>query len=601
MATTSAAVIMLFVIIGSSLRAESFPKGCAKLVGFPERGIPGEYVVKISRGVLSHTVVNMMLEMARSGCEGKVYRTSNASDAPVKPINCSGMTYIDRFGFAAKMSDAAVMWLCDKDSVEYIEPAYPVTLPTQPSTTPPTEEIGSGGSEIVPDNIQPTTTTTDGTGTQPTVAPACSKLRGDLLPVNNYLIMFQPNLPPAKLNDLHDLLDIVKGVDKTFDIKKIRVIFQGPVKGFYYNGLSKEATVKFCESDIVDYIQVQVDSSGTPTPPQVTNTIPTTNPTPITSPVACDKIVKYDDDNGIVKDRYVLTLKRYTSHTKIIELFNQLKYLMVTGTYHSIKVKEVILIENMKMITVEMNEAGLKWICKNSYIEKIDRDKEMMITNPTTSAESSKISTMPTTQSTTELAPTPITSTPAVCDKMVKYEDKAGIVPDRYILMLKKSTSQANLLELFHQLKNLMTSEGHNSIQVKEVILTVDMKMITVEINTAGLEWICKNPYVEKIDHDKEMMINPTTSESSNNTEFECNKLRGTLPKSGVSSCKIYMTKSNNKQDCDQFVNNMKTMNEDPNSAVQFTLTSVSRHKQRPMIKAMLNADAINTVSTLFV
>lgn len=61
------------------------------------------------------------------------------------------------------------------------------------------------------------------------------------------------------------------------------------------------------------------------------------------------------------------------------------------------------------------------------------------------------------------------------------------------------------------------------------------------------------------------------------------------------------MTKSNNKQDCDQFVNNMKTMNEDPNSAVQFTLTSVSRHKQRPMIKAMLNADAINTVSTLFV
>lgn len=97
------------------------------------------------------------------------------------------------------------------------------------------------------------------------------------------------------------------------------------------------------------------------------------------------------------------------------------------------------------------------------------------------------------------------------------------------------------------------------------------------------------------------MMINPTTSESSNNTEFECNKLRGTLPKSGVSSCKIYMTKSNNKQDCDQFINNMKTMNEDPNNAVQFTLTSVSRHKQRPMIKAMLNADAINTVSTLFV
>lgn len=120
-----------------------------------------------------------------------------------------------------------------------------MTLPTQPSTTPPTEEIGSGGSEIIPDNIQPTTTTTtDGTGTQPTVTPACSKLRGDLLPVNNYLIMFQPNLPPAKMNDLHDLLDIVKEVDKTFDIKKIRVIFQGPVKGFYYDGLNKEAILK---------------------------------------------------------------------------------------------------------------------------------------------------------------------------------------------------------------------------------------------------------------------------------------------------------------------------------------------------------------------
>lgn len=123
--------------------------------------------------------------------------------------------------------------------------------------------------------------------------------------------------------------------------------------------------MQFCESDMVDYIQVQVDSSGTPTLPQVTNTIPTTNPTPITSPVACNKMVKYDDDTGIVKDRYVLILKRYTSHTKIIELFNQLKYLMVTGTYHSVKVKEVILIENMKMITVEMNEAGLKWVSQH--------------------------------------------------------------------------------------------------------------------------------------------------------------------------------------------------------------------------------------------
>ena len=113
MATVSAAILTLLVITSLSLQAESSPKGCAKLVGVLEEGIPGEYVVKISRGIKTHVVVQMMLEMATSECKGSVYRTSNTSDAPVKPITCSGMIYIEKFGFAAKMSDAAVMWVSE--------------------------------------------------------------------------------------------------------------------------------------------------------------------------------------------------------------------------------------------------------------------------------------------------------------------------------------------------------------------------------------------------------------------------------------------------------------------------------------------------------
>ena len=152
--------------------------------------------------------------------------------------------------------------------MEYIEPSYPVTLPTQPPTTPATEELGSGGSpgtEIVPENIQPTTTTTTGgaetsqiessgemtmevgpvTTNQPaTTTTTCSKLRGDLLPVNNYLIMFQHDLPAPRMNEVYDLLDSVKEVDDNFDPTKMKVIFRGPVKGFYYNGLNKEAIMK---------------------------------------------------------------------------------------------------------------------------------------------------------------------------------------------------------------------------------------------------------------------------------------------------------------------------------------------------------------------
>ena len=96
------------------------------------------------------------------------------------------------------------------------------------------------------------------------------------------------------------------------------------------------------------------------------------------------------------------------------------------------------------------------------------------------------------------------------------------------------------------------------------------------------------------------MITNPSTSELSESTQSNCNKLRGTVPESGVSLCRIYMTESTNKADCSQFIDHMKEMNDDPNNAVEFTVRSTSYHKQRHMIKAKLNADAINTVSALF-
>ena len=81
------------------------------MVGVLEDHIPGQYVVRVSRGVKPAVVVQLMLEMATSDCARTMYRTSNTSDASEEPITCSGMIYIQYFGFAAKMSDAALMWV----------------------------------------------------------------------------------------------------------------------------------------------------------------------------------------------------------------------------------------------------------------------------------------------------------------------------------------------------------------------------------------------------------------------------------------------------------------------------------------------------------
>ena len=53
-----------------------------------------------------------------------------------------------------------------------------------------------------------------------------------------------------------------------------------------------------------------------------------------------------------------------------------------------------------------------------------------------------------------------VTPTPVVCDKLVKYDDKTGIIPNRYVLILKKYTSQTNMNELITKLKNFM-NPGH--------------------------------------------------------------------------------------------------------------------------------------------
>ena len=154
--------------------------------------------------------------------------------------------------------------------MEYIEPSYPITIPTQSPTAPATEAIGSGDSPsngVVPDIIQPSTTTggvvtsqtdssvevTSVTTNQPTptvvaedvpTTVTCSKLRGDLLPVNNYLVMFQHDIPAPRMKDLSDLLKCIKEVDDNFNMNEMKPIFRGPVKGFYYNGLNREAIMK---------------------------------------------------------------------------------------------------------------------------------------------------------------------------------------------------------------------------------------------------------------------------------------------------------------------------------------------------------------------
>ena len=89
--------------------------------------------------------------------------------------------------------------------------------------------------------------------------------------------------------------------------------------------------------------------------------------------------------------------------------------------------------------------------------------------------------------STTSVSATP---TPVVCDKLMKYDDNTEIISNRYVIMLKKDTSPTDMNGLITQLRNFMNPGSHNSIQVKELRPAERLKMITVETNQAGLEWV---------------------------------------------------------------------------------------------------------------
>ena len=117
----------------------------------------------------------------------------------------------------------------------------------------------------------------------------------------------------------------------------------------------------------------------------------------------------------------------------------------------------------------------LSQICQNEHIEKIEYDKCVIPT------------------------PTPLvvtccdTPTPVVCDKLVKYDDNTGIIPDRYILMLRNNISQTDMDNLTTLLKSYMNCGSHNCIRVKEVVPLENMKLIIVDINQKGLNWVRYN------------------------------------------------------------------------------------------------------------
>ena len=157
------------------------------------------------------------------------------------------------------------MQLCEKDAVDYIEPNGRVTLPPTSTQTPvPTDDFESSGfgsgddssNVVVPDVTNPpstpSTTTTlvvpdleVGSGSDPSaVTPTtCTKVHGDILPTNNYLIIFQTNSLQFNMENLYKLLHIVKNAVPSFDTSKGKAVNLGSQKGFSYNGLSKEAVI----------------------------------------------------------------------------------------------------------------------------------------------------------------------------------------------------------------------------------------------------------------------------------------------------------------------------------------------------------------------
>lgn len=119
MATVSAGILTILVITGLSIWAvESIPEGCRKIdKRFGKHLIPNKFIVKFNASFTDDEMVKIMLELVTSGCEGKLWRSSNTSNAVMKPITCSNMIPIMRFSlFTAKLSDAAIIWVSEQQT-----------------------------------------------------------------------------------------------------------------------------------------------------------------------------------------------------------------------------------------------------------------------------------------------------------------------------------------------------------------------------------------------------------------------------------------------------------------------------------------------------
>lgn len=110
MGTVSAGVLSFFMVATILIGVQSLPDGCTKMVGSPKNGIPGEFIVKIE----SSDIIKIMSQLNASVHNGKPWRSSNTSSAVMEPINCTIMWYLVGFGFAAKMSDSAVIWVSEQ-------------------------------------------------------------------------------------------------------------------------------------------------------------------------------------------------------------------------------------------------------------------------------------------------------------------------------------------------------------------------------------------------------------------------------------------------------------------------------------------------------
>jgi len=121
--------------------------------------------------------------------------------------------------------------------VDFIDPVRSL-IPLTPDNS---EEDGSGAT-VTPETTNPPITATTTVPVKPLVK--CGKIRGGaLLKLNDYLIMFQYDIPAPQMNKLYTLLKLVQTLDSTFHMDKMRTIFRGPVKGFYYDGLGELAVI----------------------------------------------------------------------------------------------------------------------------------------------------------------------------------------------------------------------------------------------------------------------------------------------------------------------------------------------------------------------